>query len=350
MYQPAATGGVGFLGRSFILSPANGQFTLANNAETAGIGFNVSTDGTLAIRNRAQSADAALTAAAGTFTGTVTGAGVVSTSELRAGSASNIFWTSRSVLSAPADGKMNLTNQAATAGIGFDVTTDGTLKVRNRAQNANAAVIASVMAVGDGTAPLPSYSFVNDPDTGWYLPSVGSMRAVIGGATRLTLDSGITLVGNTIFGADNTYDIGASGATRPRNIYAGTGISLGGDNGQSIAVLQLTELTTIASAATTDTTIQIPAGAIVLAVSVRVTVAIPTAATFTVGDSGSVARFNTGTTVSTALNTTDVGTKAGAYYNSSSLSVRITPNLTPGTNVGRVRVTLLYMLSTPPTS
>jgi hypothetical protein len=93
-----------------------------------------------------------------------------------------------------------------------------------------------------------------------------------------------------------------------------------------------------------------PAGAIVLAVNTRVTVAIPTAGTFTVGDSGSAARFNTGASVSVNLNTTDAGTKAGAYYNASALSVRITPNLTPGTNVGRVRVTITYILSTPPTS
>jgi hypothetical protein len=123
-----------------------------------------------------------------------------------------------------------------------------------------------------------------------------------------------------------------------------------GLNGQLCQIKSLTELTTIAAAATTDTTIQIPAGAIVLGVSTRVTVAIPTAATFTVGDSGSAARYNTGSNVAVAANTVDKGTKAGAYYNASAVAVRITPNLTPGTNVGRVRVTIHYIEVTAPTS
>lgn len=122
-----------------------------------------------------------------------------------------------------------------------------------------------------------------------------------------------------------------------------------GANGQILAVQQLTELTTIAAAATTDTTIQMPAGAVVLAVDVRVTVVIPTAATFTVGDSGSATRFSTAA-VAVAAGSTDAGTKAGAYYNASALSVRITPNAQPADNSGRVRVTIHYYIVTPATS
>ncbi len=120
--------------------------------------------------------------------------------------------------------------------------------------------------------------------------------------------------------------------------------------GQSLNVKVLEEQTTIAAAATTDTTILLPAEAIILAVPVRVTTVIPTAATFTVGDSGSAARFNTGANVSTALNTTNAGTKAGAYYNATATAVRLTPNLTPAANTGRVRVTIYYLDCTPPTS
>ena len=120
-------------------------------------------------------------------------------------------------------------------------------------------------------------------------------------------------------------------------------------NGQSMNIKSLTEATTIAAAATTDTTIQIPANSIVLAVSVRVTTVIPTAATFTVGDSGIAARFSTAA-VSSAATSTDPGTKAGAYYNASALSVRITPNLTPGAATGVVRVTIHYIDVTVPTS
>lgn len=130
---------------------------------------------------------------------------------------------------------------------------------------------------------------------------------------------------------------------------ASSAFAQSGANGQSCTIQQLSELTTIAAAATTDTTIQMPANAVVLGVSVRVTTVIPTAATFTVGDSGSAARFNTAA-VSTAANSTDPGTKAGAYYNASALAIRITPNLTPADNTGRVRVTIHYYEITPPTS
>jgi len=98
---------------------------------------------------------------------------------------------------------------------------------------------------------------------------------------------------------------------------------------------------TIAAAATTDTTIQIPVNAVVFAVSVRVTTAIPTAATFTVTGTTSGTTFNTAS-VSTALNSTDVGTLATPYKNGAAQTIRITPNLTPGDTTGRVRVTIHY--------
>lgn len=120
-------------------------------------------------------------------------------------------------------------------------------------------------------------------------------------------------------------------------------------NGQKLQVISLTELTTVAAAATTDTTIQIPAGSIVFGVSVRVTTVIPTAATFTVIGASSSTAFNTAA-VSTAANSTNSGTAAGAYYNGTAQSIRITPNLTPANNTGRVRVTIHYIAITPPTS
>lgn len=120
-------------------------------------------------------------------------------------------------------------------------------------------------------------------------------------------------------------------------------------NGQAFALRSLTELTTITAAAITDTAIQIPAGAILLSANVRVTVVIPTAATFTVTGATSGTAFNTAA-ISTAANTTDDGTVAGAFYNGTAQSVRITPNLTPADNTGRVRVTLIYFEAIPATS
>lgn len=124
--------------------------------------------------------------------------------------------------------------------------------------------------------------------------------------------------------------------------------SVNAGNGARGWILTLTELTTIAAAATTDTAIQIPAGAIVLSVAVRTTIVIPTAATYTVTGTSS-GTFNTAA-VSTAANATNAGTAAGAFYNATAQTIRITPNLTPAANTGRVRVSVTYYLSTPATS
>jgi hypothetical protein len=253
----------------------------------------------------------------------------------------------------------------------------------------------------------------------------------VGGAAQWKINNS----GHFLATTDNTYDIGASGATRPRTIYVATSIvnaggyvgsgsieigatgdvywnsrsvlkspsdgviglynnagtdfgrlqfggttspfpalkrsttrlqhvladdsayagvdasdiGLIGASGDKIDILRLSEETTIAAAATTDTTIQIPANAILLAVQVRTTTVIPTAATYTVIGAGSATAFNTAA-VSTAAMSTDPGTKAGAYYNATAQAIRITPNATPADNTGRVRVTIRYILSTPPTS
>lgn len=123
----------------------------------------------------------------------------------------------------------------------------------------------------------------------------------------------------------------------------------GGENGQNCFFGAKTELTTIAAAAFTDTAITIPIRARVLYVSVRVTTAIPTAATFDVGVSGATTRFGSG--ISTALDTTDPGNNGSvdtAY--AVPTTIRITPNLTPAANTGRVRVTIHYLEVGEPTS
>lgn len=120
------------------------------------------------------------------------------------------------------------------------------------------------------------------------------------------------------------------------------------DNGQLLGLDMLSELTTIAAAANTDTAIQIPAHALVLGVSTRVVAAIPTATTYDAGVAGATTRYGTG--ISTAINTTHPGTNDGPRYYGSATSIRITPDATPGTNAGRVRVTVHYISITPPTS
>jgi hypothetical protein len=216
--------------------------------------------------------------------------------------------------------------------------------------NGSSVEIPVPLLVPNGTLAAPTMRFTSEA-TGLYLASSGVLGiSLIGNAGHrfsssthaLDSDTATILMG---VASDISVTRAAAGALSTNSSLARTGA-----NGQALTHLQsLTELTTIAAAATTDTTIQMPAGAVVLAVSVRVTVAIPTAATFTVGDSGSAARFNNAA-VTVAANSTDPGTKAGAYYNASALSIRITPNLTPGDTSGRVRVTIHYYTSTPPSS
>jgi hypothetical protein len=87
----------------------------------------------------------------------------------------------------------------------------------------------------------------------------------------------------------------------------------------------------------------------VLGVAVRVTTVIPTAATFTVIGNTTTTVFDTAA-VSVAANSTDAGTGACPYLNATAQTIRITPNATPANNTGRVRVTIFYVVVTPPTS
>jgi hypothetical protein len=73
----------------------------------------------------------------------VSSAGVVTiSSNVVAGAGSSYQWSGRSLVSSPADGEMNVTNNAATAGVGFDFATDAVLKIRTTAQTGYATIDA----------------------------------------------------------------------------------------------------------------------------------------------------------------------------------------------------------------
>lgn len=176
----------------------------------------------------------------------------------------------------------------------------------------------------------------------------------VGTATpRRVLDVSAALNQMRLTQADNTIyaDFSVDGSGNLTVSPTGTQVNVAlGANGQKFQFAEVTELTTIAAAATTDTAIQIPLNAIVFAVTVRVTVAIPTAATFTVTGTTSATQFDVAGGVSVALNTTDLGTRNCPYKNGAAQTIRITPNINPATNVGRVRVTIHYFLPVVPTS
>ncbi len=79
----------------------------------------------------------------------------------------NFFWTGRSILGAPANGQMNLTNNAATAGVGLDFSTDAVLLLRTRAQSAYATLdVLGLKASGTaganfGPSAVASLTIVN---------------------------------------------------------------------------------------------------------------------------------------------------------------------------------------------
>lgn len=150
------------------------------------------------------------------------------------------------------------------------------------------------------------------------------------------------------------------GATTLDNLAVTNDLSAAGNlnlaaNGESSRMGSLTELVTIAAAATTTTaTFLLPANSVIRAVVGRVTVAIPTAATFTVGDATTAARF--ASAIAVAINTTFVGlTHVGTAgvagpRQPSAAQIVITPNLTPGTNVGRLRLTVFFETFVAPTA
>ena len=121
------------------------------------------------------------------------------------------------------------------------------------------------------------------------------------------------------------------------------------NNGSKFQILPFVEELTIASAASTDSAFTIPAGAVIMGVSVRVTAEIPTASTFTVTAATGGTTFST-TTISTAAGSSDAGTAAGTLYTAAGTKVRITPNTQPAAATGKVRIAGYYYLASPPLS
>ncbi len=127
---------------------------------------------------------------------------------------------------------------------------------------------------------------------------------------------------------------------------------LAGENGQDFMVTRLTELTTISST-TQQTTIQIPADAIVYAVPVRVVVKpAGTNSTMTVTATTSSTAFQKGANISSAATTTDIGTKNTPvnYNGTAAQTITLTFDGTVTGTAGRVRVDIIYAVSTAPTS
>lgn len=237
---------------------------------------------------------------------------------------------------------------------GLARTTDGKLYV-------TIASGSTPILAGDGAVGAPSYSFSSDPTTGFYYQSGHGINVALNGQFKAAWFPGTFQVAsdqiigwNANTGISGTADVQLArdaanvlalkngNSPQEQRIYAGNG-------GFLSSVVCVNESLAIAAAATTDSAFTVPAGAILLSASVRVTTVIPTAATFTVTTATGGTTLNTAA-VSTAANSTDAGTAAGASYRSAATKIRITPNLTPATATGVVRICAYYFQVTPPTS
>lgn len=129
-------------------------------------------------------------------------------------------------------------------------------------------------------------------------------------------------------------------------------VDLAGNNGVKLSVKRLEELVSIVADATESySSIEIPAGALVLAVTGRVTVTDTGAGVtnYDIGVDGANTRYATG--IGSSAGATFKGTQDGIRYYATAEQIRITPNATPSGGVrGKVRVVIEYIEVTPPTS
>jgi hypothetical protein len=201
---------------------------------------------------------------------------------------------------------------------------------------------------GAGAAvPLPNQIYVNTHGTDPLNGGVTYAQRIINADP---LGYGLRIDAATTSASQFLLNV-ANGNTAAFTVFGNGQTRFGGAaNGQLLDLKwQTEELTLSTVGATTDTAMQMPAGAVIFGVTTRVTQALTVATSFSVGDSGSATRFSTTGTVAVTLGTTDKGTKAGAYYNASALAVRVTANGgTPG--AGKVRLTMWYYELTPSTS
>lgn len=217
-------------------------------------------------------------------------------------------------------------------------------------------VVPNPILAPSGSGAAPSYSFAADPTTGAYYSATNNYNITVGGLTIYQFQqSGLYLLSNTapiILGSnfDTVIARDAANTLALKNGNYDQHSRIYGANGTYRDEGAVSELLTINAAASTDTTMTIPANAVVYGVSVRVTIVIPTAATFTVTGAVSTTAFQTGASVSTAADTTDAGTKTCPYLNTAAQSIRITPNAQPANNTGRVRITIHYYFINPATS
>lgn len=191
-----------------------------------------------------------------------------------------------------------------------------------------------------------SNSFVRALVERGYDPGTVPIKSILlgDGSVLLTAASGALSIGNGD-PAGNTSGNVSCALVNSTNVTPASK-SVVTATGATWTMGSVTEVVTIAAAASTDSTISLPANSVIRAVTGKVKTIIPTAATFTVGDPTTAARFATG--VAVAAGTQFVGilqadqTGAAGPIQATAAKVRITPDAQPATATGVVSITIFY--------
>jgi hypothetical protein len=124
------------------------------------------------------------------------------------------------------------------------------------------------------------------------------------------------------------------------------------DNGQQLNIESLPEELTIQAAATTTSTIQIPAGCLCVGVSSYVTTTLPGATvSYSIGTAApalNATRF--GTAIPSVVGSSDPGTDDAITHFANDTPILITPDVAPAAATGKIRITIHFIRIDPATS
>jgi hypothetical protein len=188
------------------------------------------------------------------------------------------------------------------------------------------------MLLADGTAGAPALSFATDNDLGLY--RVGANQMGLTG--NLDVSAGVDVTG---------------AITGTTTVSATTGVRTVSANGQMASLLTATAISTALTSGSTYTfTNLIPAGSIVLGVTIRVTTLVTGATSMTIGDGTDATRWGTGIAVAAGTTTTLADcTEVAVPIYAAATSVVLTAAGSDFT-AGVVRATVHYISLTAATS